>query len=480
MYFNYFCSVRLIKRKTLMRKVSFILTVLLFNIANISVFANSGPTYWYGADSSNIIMRENCPLVVEKEVLTFDIYNQLDEYYSENDAEEFKTYTDKFTAEYTFYNPTDKDITAQLAFPIGVIPQYVNLERDMSKYSVLLNGADIEKEIRYTKSDDYYAFDYNKEVIKLADGYIEDDFYSPDMLVTKYTLIPHVDEEADYRQEIRIRWDGSISDKTRILPLRINSFQWMPGDIVIIGGSLTQKNPIVIYTIVQPFEKFPEYKFYESGQKDAKEIDASIEIIQEETTLIEMLDELYANINKKWNVSQSDTYNMFVSSITSEDYYTKTGIIHTEDIYFYSENLICWYLYEITVHAGEKVTNTVTAPLYPDISLNYKPYKYSYKYLLSPAQNWADFGNIEININTPFYLLQSNQDLEKTETGYLYKGEGLPDGELEFTLCESSNPQKEKASPYLLLIFLPIIGVFALCAGFVILMIKLAGRKKNK
>ena len=30
MYFNYFCSVRLIKRKTLMRKVSFILTVLLF------------------------------------------------------------------------------------------------------------------------------------------------------------------------------------------------------------------------------------------------------------------------------------------------------------------------------------------------------------------------------------------------------------------------------------------------------------------
>ena len=76
----------------------FIFTVLLFNIANISGFANSGPTYWYGSDSSNIIMRDNCPLIVEKEILEFDIYNQLDEYYSENDAEEFKTYTDKFTA----------------------------------------------------------------------------------------------------------------------------------------------------------------------------------------------------------------------------------------------------------------------------------------------------------------------------------------------------------------------------------------------
>ena len=458
----------------------FVLTVLLFNMAGISGFANSGPTFWYGADSSNITMREDCPLVVEKEVLTFDITSQLDDYYSEKDAEEFKKYADKFTAEYTFYNPTDRDITAQRAFPIGVMPQYVNLERDMSKYSVSLNGAEIEKEIRYTKSDDYYSFDYKQEVVKLADGYVQDDFYSPDMMVTKYTLLPQINEEFDYQQEIRIRWDGSISDKTRILPLRINSFQWMPGETVIIGGSLTQKNPVVIYAIGQPFEIFPEYSFYESGRKDAKEIEASVEIIQEETTLVQVLDELYTEINRKWNVSQQDTYNMFVSSITSEDYYTKTGIIHTEDIYFYSENLICWYLYEITVSAGQSVTNTVTAPLYPDITTNYQPYKYDYKYLLSPAKEWAQFNNIEINVNTPFYMLQSNQDFEKTETGYVYQGVGLPEGELEFTLCESQNPQKEKASPYLLIIFLPIIGVVALWTGFVILMIKMADRKKNK
>ena len=459
----------------------FILAVMMFGMANTSVFANSGPTFWYGTDSSNIIMRDNCPLVVNKEVLTFDITNQLDEYYSENDAEEFKNYTDMFTAEYTFYNPTNEDITAQLAFPIGVMPQYVNLERDMSKYSVSLNGAEIEKEIRYTKSDDYYSFDYKQEVEKLVDGYMADDFYSPDMLVTKYTLIPQINEEADYRQEIRIRWDGSISDKTRILPLRINSFQWMPGDIVTIGGSITQKNPIVIYAIGQPFETFPEYKFYENGQEDAKEIEASVEIIQEETTLMHVLDDLYTEINKRWNVSPLDTYNMFVSSITSEDYYTKTGIIHTEDIYFYSENLICWYLYEITIPSGETVTNTVTAPLYPDINMRFTPYKYNYTYLLSPAKEWAQFNDIEININTPFYILETNQKgFEKTETGYIYKGVGLPEGELEFTLCESQNPQKEKASPYLLIIFLPIIGVVALCAGFMILMIKMADRKKNK
>ena len=452
----------------------FILAVMLFGMANTSVFANSGPTFWYGTDSSNIIMRDNYPLVVNKEVLTFDITNQLDEYYSENDAEEFKNYADMFTAEYTFYNPTNENITAQLAFPIGVMPQYVNLERDMSKYSISLNGAEIEKEIRYTKSDDYYSFDYKQEVEKLVDGYIADDFYSPDMLVTKYTLIPQINEEADYRQEIRIRWGGSISYKTRILPLRINSFQWMPGDIVIIGGSITQKNPIVIYAIGQPFETFPAYKFYENGQKDAKEIEASIEIIQEETTLMQVLDELYTEINERWNVSPLDTYNMFVSSITSEDYYTKTGIIHTEDIYFYSENLICWYLYEITVPAGETVTNTVTAPLYPDINMRFTPYKYNYTYLLSPAKEWAQFNDIEININTPFYILETNQKgFEKTETGYIYKGDGLPDGELEFTLCASEKPQAQKDNGYALFIGIPILLILGLIMGFVVFMVNI-------
>lgn len=463
----------------------FILTVLLFNIANISGFANSGPAYWYGSDSSNIIMRDNCPLIVEKEILEFDIYNQLDEYYSENDAEEFKTYTDKFTAEYIFYNPTDKDITAQLAFPLGMMPQYVNLERDMSKYSVLLNDTEIEKKIRYTKSDDYYSFDYKQEVLKLADGYIEDDFYSPDMPVTKYTLIPHINEEADYRQEIRIRWDSSISDKTRILPLRINSFQWMPENIIEIGGSLTQKNPIVIYAIGHPFEKFPDYSFYESGRKDAKEIEASVEIMQEETTLTRLLEELYTEINKKWNVSPMDTYNIFVSSITNEDYYTKAGIIHTEDIYYYSENLICWYLYEITVPAGETVINTVTAPLYPDINLKYEPKKYSYEYLLSPAKEWAQFNDIEININTPFYMLETNQDIfEKTETGYVYKGAGLPDGELEFVLCASETPQKDNNSKYNLFMFVSIVLPVGLFVGLIILFVVLIKniykKKKNR
>lgn len=458
----------------------FALTMAIFSMFNITAFANSGPSYWYGADSANIVMRENCPLVVEKEVLTFDIYNQLDGYYGENEAEKFSQYTDKFTAEYTFYNPTDKDITAQLAFPLGMMPEYVNLERDMSQYSVSLNGTEIEKEIRYTKSDDYYNFDYSKEAAKLTDGYIEDDFYYPDMLVTKYTLIPKADVAVDYQREMRIMWDGNQTEHTRIIPLGCSGYKWEEGKKAEFSIGFERKNNAVIYAIGQPLENFPEYSFYDSWKDDANQIEGSLEIKEEQTTLQRMLTDMCENLNTEWNVSPMDTYNMFVSSIAvTDDYYENLGIISTENIYFYKSNLICWYLYKITVPAGQTVTNTVTAPLYPDITMNYTPYKYGYKYLLSPAQNWADFGEIEININTPYYILEINQEnFEKTETGYVYKGMGLPDGELEFTVSASEKPKVERNYRYLVYLLVPIFIAAAFVALFVVLMIKLAKKKK--
>lgn len=129
--------------------------------------------------------------------------------------------------------------------------------------------------------------------------------------------------------------------------------------------------------------------------------------------------------------------------------------------------------------------NTVTAPLYPDINLKYEPKKYSYEYLLSPAKEWAQFNDIEININTPFYMLETNQDIfEKTETGYVYKGAGLPDGELEFVLCASETPQKDNNSGYNLFMFVYIVLPVGLFVGviilFVVLIKNIDKKKKNR
>ena len=81
--------------------------------------------------------------------------------------------------------------------------------------------------------------------------------------------------------------------------------------------------------------------------------------------------------------------------------------------------------------------------MYPDANVRYEPPIYTYNYLLSPAKTWAKFGELDIVVNTPYYMTESGGDFtfEKTENGYQTSLDGLPDGELEFTLSASAKPK---------------------------------------
>jgi hypothetical protein len=150
-----------------------------------------------------------------------------------------------------------------------------------------------------------------------------------------------------------------------------------------------------------------------------------------------------------------------------------------------------WYEYEITIPPKASIVNTVTAPIYPWIDLSYTPGVYSYRYLISPASKWASFNEIEININTPFYLTESNiEGFEKDENRYIYRQRGLPSGELEFSLCESEYPEREGNLffPLLMLIFgavslsgiVIIFLVAAFIIGIVCAVILIVNRNKKK
>ena len=136
------------------------------------------------------------------------------------------------------------------------------------------------------------------------------------------------------------------------------------------------------------------------------------------------------------------------------------------------------------VPAQQKVENSVKGLIWPSVHLKYNPHKYEYTYLLSPAQNWADFRDIEININTPFYMLEINQNgFEKTENGFTYKSDSLPEGELNFTLCSSQNPEKESNSAYKMLIFIWVFLPVGLFVGIIVLfvvLIKNTDRKRKQ
>jgi hypothetical protein len=145
-------------------------------------------------------------------------------------------------------------------------------------------------------------------------------------------------------------------------------------------------------------------------------------------------------------IREVDWYNAFTSSLIDRD--TPDGVLIYLDYVFNMESeLNRWYKYEITLAPGERIVNTVTAPIYPDISARYEPPVYSYTYLLSPAKTWKSFGTLEIVVNTPYYITESSLDgFEKTEGGYKLTLPGLPDSELTFTLCSSENPEAPKTN----------------------------------
>ncbi|WP_191400051.1 hypothetical protein [Flavonifractor sp. An306] len=65
-------------------------------------------------------------------------------------------------------------------------------------------------------------------------------------------------------------------------------------------------------------------------------------------------------------------------------------------------------------------------------------WRHTFTYLLSPAQYWAHFGTLDVEISAPEeapYVIDSTLPLEEAGEGrYTAHFDGLPEGELEFTL----------------------------------------------
>lgn len=113
--------------------------------------------------------------------------------------------------------------------------------------------------------------------------------------------------------------------------------------------------------------------------------------------------------------------------------------------YLLSSNYTHLYEYEIILEPGQRVINTVSAPIYPYIDEDYAPGVYDYIYSLLPEQAWQSFGALEIVINTPYSLIQgSPKGYEKTETGYKLSLDGAPSSyySLHFSLSSSENPER--------------------------------------
>ena len=177
--------------------------ILLICLAAMAMFcpnealANSARMHWEGVASPGAIaVDSDCPLVVERELLTFDVVDLPREYYG--DDEDPLSYASTVTATYQFRNPAEYAVSATLAFPFGALPDYLQdslFAVEGAEYAqlvsggvgVLVNGEPAQTTLRHTYFYPYGYFDLERDIALLVDGYVDDPFYVPDLPVTKFT-----------------------------------------------------------------------------------------------------------------------------------------------------------------------------------------------------------------------------------------------------------------------------------------------------
>ncbi|MCD7843722.1 MAG: hypothetical protein LUG17_03760 [Clostridiales bacterium] len=430
---------------------AFICTLTLLAAVSGTALANSAQTYWEGTSSTGVITTDgDCPIVVESETLTFNIREFPEDYSSVSD---YLAYSGSVTAEYTFYNPSDSTITVRLVFPFGTRPDYAffdtddssRLDVDTEKYDITINGETIDKRIRHTITQSGVDFDTDTDLSRLRDGYAEDSFYSPELTVTKYTYSVE-DFDGEYISGIAAIVIPSDNPGAKFMLTNQRATASVSGGVRAAASVYSEQ--VVLY-VFGSAESIPEITLYENSTCTI-EAGGTVTLQSVETTTF--LDFAMADHDESSGVSETDWYNAVVDRLyISEVPYADSencGLIdyyeYSADIYSY---LMRWYEYDMTIAPGERVVNTVTAPLYPDINENYDPAKYTYTYLLSPAALWADFGTLDIEMSTPFYILECSIDgFEKTDSGYAVSLSSLPDGELEFTLCEEEGTSQTRST----------------------------------
>ncbi len=471
--------------------------------------ANSAQRFFEGTTASGTVVRgERSPIAVKHEQLTFRLNCFPPDYYYADSAEVVAEYDASVTASYTLYNPSDMTVTTQLLFPFGVRPSYLASEAidAMShKYGITLDGAAVEYTVRHTYKPLYNEqFELATDLARLRDSYTSDNFFRPDMTVTAYTWrVTGLDDGSD---AVNIAFDlPKNASGIRILwPEQSGVHTQSDGDLRLSAWA-QQLDTFTLYVIGGELDTLPSWKCYQNGGcRDSETVPGSAALVERTTmTLLELiLNTDVTGVRPDGSaVSDVDWYNATIDMLSASFNYgaTDSSPISSQLLSnrLFANSLMCWYEYSITLEPGQTAVNEVTAPMYPAIDEGYTPPTYTYSYLLSPASTWSSFGTLDVTIETPYYLLDTEPHVStdtdatlpftKTDTGYSVSFSSLPDRELTFTLSADPAPEYTYNSGYAKLVAVIILGivlavllVLAVITGLVLLIVFLVKRIKRK
>lgn len=407
----------------------FVIFAAMFAFSGSSpALANSAQTSWSGTSSNGaIVMDEQCPVVVERENLTFNLPSLPSNYYET--YEEFLSYNGSVTAEYHLYNPAAYDVTVNLAFPFGKLPDYYYGYDEVpadpaagAAYAITVDGEEVTKTLRHTYSYVYSDYDNPTDKARLRDGYMSEGLFDPQTEVTVYGYTAVLSDAGNKYVNAVASFPQFDAEQTALLcnangvygSKRVFSYSCRDGDV------------FYVYAIGQSIE--PMVWSIEGGSCDMTE--------QYTTTLSELVLSTY---DEESDISRSDWFNAVCDSIMDSRREVINNFVYYSNCNFNLgyQNILRWYAYSVTIPSGGRAVNAVTAPIYPSINTSRTPY-YTYTYLLSPANDWAGFTGLHIRINTPYYFCGGTLgEFNRTDGGYYMYFDSLPEGELRFALSQS-------------------------------------------
>lgn len=431
-----------------MEKKSVVFTIItifiaIITIATVLVFpervadANSVQRYFEGIDSSGaIVTMENCPVVVDKEDLDFYIYYQ-GKSNSQGQYEQFGS----VCATYTFRNPSENTINMDVVFPYGYKDEN---KSDKDDCSVSVDGAQIAWRTRYTHID-YYRFDIERDLSSLSDDFVQDSFFATTQKVYKYTYsVSGTAQGLDLTFEYDRNWARKVV---------CDFHSQREGNKQQIVMSTAGKPQLVFYVVGEDLDIAACDVTVIGGQKGGH---LSLVSRQEQTFGDELA---YVNRPAGSDVLDIDWYNALANTFNS--LHDRTVINPLEFVISrYPElSLFRWCQYTLSIAPGQTIVNSVTVPLFPARNERYIPAVYEFIYYLSPATTWAGFKDLTVNIHTDGYLLNyAIKGFAKTDGGYTYHSDKLPDGELTFKIC-SEETQKSRNFIFFVIIFLYILAI---------------------
>jgi len=413
------------------KSVKIIITLLIFSFS--LVYANSGPVFWQGYPASDIMtVDRNSPIEVKNENLTFD--------FSDGNNDSFSV-TANVTAEYEMTNPTNETHSVQMAFPF--VERLDNINYDDIKitadgkvlpYEVYIGESvnSYEKSFKENKEEN---FDFYEIVNTMSSDMYEAKSFTADEIGKLYSIEikPTTNEGIDFT--VDFSYDH---DKTNILIKNFNSFNRNDGKVSIASGCY-EPQIAEIYVLGEDIDF--NIKGYTIGSSKEETNLFTYEILEKEvdvnTYLLDYIKNYYRTNFE--HISDIQLFNLYASAL-DKYFLNNMGFCSEHDIFAesgYERIITLVYTAEFLQTSDKKLSVSYKTSGTMDKRNTSSP-KFSFDYILNPAENWNSFNNLNIKIITPPeapYIIDSSIGFNKVE-GNIYTAtlESLPEDDLSFTL----------------------------------------------